>query len=151
MDEGDPLTQELAYVDALLAQSQRLLDKISEDKRGGRQELVVGDLVVRDSDWDEEDRLAQWKRVLRDDSDLPTLGAALLWDARESLEPMQRQHWLGTQLVSAYLRARGKVASHLFSFNIGLKAVPRERRRSQNRLTVCSLFSMRCRPRPRPA
>lgn len=65
----------------------------------------------------------------------PTLGAALIWDAWESLEPMQRQHWLGSQLVSAYLRARGKVASHLFGFNVGLKVVPRERRRSPNRLT----------------
>lgn len=34
-----------------------------------------------------------------------------------------------------YLRARGKVASHLFGFNVGLKAVPGERRRSTNRLT----------------
>lgn len=141
MDEGDPLAQELANVDALLEQSQRLLDKISDGKRDGRQELVVGDLVVRDSDWDEEGRLAQWKRVLRDDGDLPaTLGAALLWDAWESLEPIQRQHWLGTQLVSAYLRARGKVASHVFGFNVGLKAVPRERRRSVNRLTRLLAF-----------
>ena len=141
MNEGDPLAQELANVDALLAHSQRLLDKISDGKRGGRQELVVGDLIVRDSDWDEEDRLAQWKRVLRDDGDLPaTLSAALLWDAWESLEPMQRQHWLGSQLVSAYLRARGKVASHLFGFNVGLKAVPRERRRSRNRLTCLLAF-----------
>jgi hypothetical protein len=27
----------------------------------------------------------------------------LIWDAWESLEPMQRQHWLGSLLVSAYL------------------------------------------------
>ncbi len=47
---------------------------------------------------------------------------------------MQRQHWLGSQFVSGYLRARGKVASHLFGFNVGLKAVPRERRRSPNRV-----------------
>lgn len=65
----------------------------------------------------------------------PTLAAALIWEAWESLEPMQRQHWLGSQFVSAYLRARGKVASHLFGFNVGLKAVPRERRRSTSRLT----------------
>lgn len=141
MDEGDPLAQELANVDALLEQSQRLLDKISDGKRGGRQELIVGDLIVRDPDWDEQDRLAQWKCVLRDAGDLPaTLTAALLWDAWESLEPMQRQHWLGSQLVSAYFRARGKVASHLFGFNVGLKAMPRERRRSSNRLTRLLAF-----------
>lgn len=139
--EDDPLAQELAHVDALLEQSQRLLDRVSEANRGSRQELVVGDLVVRDPDWDEEDRLEQWKRVLRHADDLPpTLGAALVWDAWESLEPMQRQHSLGALLVAAYLRARGKVASHLFGFNIGLKAVPRERRRSHNRVTRLLAF-----------
>ena len=132
----DPLVQELANVDALLEQSQRLIDRVSDRKGAGRSALVVGDLVVRDSDWDEADRLTQWKRVLAEVADLPpTLAAALIWEAWESLEPMQRQHWLGSQFVSAYLRARGKVASHLFGFNVGLKAVPRERRRSANRLT----------------
>jgi hypothetical protein len=139
--EDDPLAREIANVDALLEQSQRLLDRVSEAKRGSRQELVVGDLVVRDPDWDEEDRLAQWKHVARDVEDLPpTLSAALVWDAWESLEPMQRQHWLESQLVSAFLRARGKVASHLFGFNIGLKTIPRERRRSTNRLTRLLAF-----------
>lgn len=135
LGEDDPLARELANIDALLEQSQRLIDRVSHREGEGRSALVVGDLVVRDSDWDEADRLAQWKRVLREVADLPpTLGAALIWEAWESLEPMQRQHWLGSQFVSAYLRARGKVASHLFGFNVGLKAVPRERRRSANRL-----------------
>lgn len=139
--EDDPLARELANIDAVLEQSQRVLDRVSDARRGSRQELVVGDLVVRDPDWDEEDRLAQWKHVLRDTDDLPpTLGAALIWDAWESLEPMQRQHWLGALLVAAYLRARGKVASHLFGFNIGLKAVPRERRRSHNPVTRLLAF-----------
>ncbi len=138
--EDDPLAQELANVDALLEQSQRLLDRLSDGK-SERSTLVVGDLVVRDPDWDEADRLAQWKRALRQCDDLPpTLAAALVWDAWESLEPMQRQHWLGSQMVGAYLHSRGKVASHLFAFNVGLKAVPRERRRSQNRLTRIAAF-----------
>lgn len=141
LDGDDPLAQELANVDALLEQSQRLIERVSTGKGGGRSELVVGDLVVRDSDWDEADRLTQWKRVLQEVPDLPpTLGAAVIWDAWESLEPMQRHHWLGSQFVSAYLRARGKVASHLFSFNVGLKAVPRERRRSSSRLTRILAF-----------
>jgi hypothetical protein len=136
IDECDPLAQELAQVDALLEQSQRLIDRVSAGTGSCRPPLVVGDLVVRDSDWDEADRLVQWKRVLREVADLPpTLGAALIWDAWESLEPLQRQHWLGSQLVSAYLRAQRKVGSHLFGFNVGLKAVPRERRRSGSLLT----------------
>lgn len=48
---------------------------------------------------------------------------------------MQRQHWIGGQLVSAYLGSRGKVTSHLVGFNVGLKAIPRDRRRAQNRTT----------------
>jgi hypothetical protein len=141
LDGDDPLAQELANVDALLEQSRRLIDRVSDRKEGSRSALVVGDLVVRDTDWDEADRLTQWKRVLADVADLPpTLGAALIWEAWESLEPMQRQHWLGSQFASAYLRARGKVASHLFGFNVGLKAVPRERRRSANRQTRILAF-----------
>lgn len=140
LDESDPLAQELANVDALLEKSQRLLDQVSDDKND-RPSLVVGDLVLRDPDWDEGDRLTQWKHVLRDAGELPpALAAAVIWDAWESLEPMQRQHWLGSLLVSAHLRARGKVASHLFGFNVGLKAVPRERRRSHNRLTRVLAF-----------
>lgn len=141
LEGDDPLAQELANVDALLEQSQRLIDRVSDRKGAGRSALVVGDLVVRDTDWDEVDRLTQWKRVLADVADLPpTLAAALIWGAWESLEPMQRQHWLGSQFVSAYLRARGKVASHLLGFNVGLKAVPRERRRSPNRVTRTLAF-----------
>ncbi|MBY5775139.1 DUF1612 domain-containing protein [Rhizobium leguminosarum] len=63
----------------------------------------------------------------------PTLGAAIRWDAWEALELLQGQHWLGAQLASSYLRARGKISSHLFGLNVGLKAVPRERRRSRDR------------------
>lgn len=136
LGEDDPLAQELANFDAVLEKSKQLIDRVSTGKGAGRSALVVGDLVVRDSDWDEADRLTQWKRVLGEVADLPpTLGAALIWDAWESLEPLQRKHWLGSQFVSAYLRAQGKVASHLFGFNVGLKAVPRERRRSTNRVT----------------
>jgi len=60
----------------------------------------------------------------------PSLGAAILGDAWETLEPLQRQHWLGPILIGSYLRSRGKVVSHLLAFNVGLKAISRERRRS---------------------
>jgi hypothetical protein len=44
-------------------------------------------------------------------------------------------HWLGPLLVAALLRQRGKVASHLFCLNAGLRIVPRERRKSAVRTT----------------
>jgi hypothetical protein len=143
-DHDDPLARQLANVDALLDRSRRLIDRISgaaQEEAEGRSALIVGGLMLRDPEWDEQDRLAQWKRIMQEVEKLPAvLGGALLWDAWETLEPMQRQHWLGGQLVSAYLRARGKVDSHLFGFNVGLKAVPRERRRAQVRVTRLIAF-----------
>lgn len=144
-DADDPLARELANVDALLDRSRDLIERISRGPRrdgpSERASLVVGDLLIRDTDWDEQDRLAQWKGVLREVEQLPAaLAAAILWDAWEELEPMQRQHWLGGQLVSASLRARGKVGSHLFAYNVGLKAIPRERRRARDRTTRLVAF-----------
>lgn len=79
-------------------------------------------------------RLSKWKTVMQHFAAMPpTLGAAILWDAWETLEPLQRQHWLGAPLVSSYLRARRKVASHLFGLNFGLKVVPRDRRQPRDR------------------
>lgn len=143
-DAEDPLTRELANVDALLDRSRQLIEQLSGEARAGvpeRASLSVGDLVIRDADWDEQDRLAQWKRIVRDADQLPaSLAAAILCDAWEDLEPMQRQHWLGAQFVSAYLRARCKVGSHLFGFSVGMKSVPRERRRARDRTTRLTAF-----------
>ncbi|RWO40229.1 MAG: DUF1612 domain-containing protein [Mesorhizobium sp.] len=141
-DDDDAFAKELASFDAALNQSQQLLDRISNgQKKKDREAIVVGELMIRDPEWDEEDRLTQWKRVLQQTDEVPaTLASAVLWDAWDVLEPVQRQHWLGAQLVSANLRARGKVNSHLFGFNVGLKVVPRERRRSSNRTTRIEAF-----------
>ena len=138
-DVGDdePLSSEFANIDAVLERSQRLLDRMANGvspSRPERRPLVVGDLMIRDPEWDEDDRLLQWRQVMKGIGDLPAaLAAAILYDAWESLEPIQNQHWLGGHLVSAYLRGRGKVVSHLPAFHVGLKAIPRERRKSRQR------------------
>lgn len=135
--DDDPLSREFANVDAILERSQRLLDRVADGvspSRPERKSLVVGDLMIRDAEWDEDDRLLQWRQVMKGIEDLPAaVAAAILYDAWENLEPMQNQHWLGGHLVSAYLRRRGKVVSHLPAFHVGLKAIPRERRRSWHR------------------
>lgn len=135
--EDDPLSREFANIDAILDRSQRLLDQMANGAapaRSERKSLVVGDLMIRDPEWDEGDRLFQWRQVMKNVEDLPAaLAAAILYDAWENLEPMQNQHWLGGHLVSAYLRGLGKVASHLPAFHVGLKAIPRERRRARGR------------------
>lgn len=135
--ESNPLAVEFAHIDAVLERSQRLMEKFVTGSTVAvpeRPVLAVGDLVIRDPEWGETERLSLWRNVLKAvEAFPPGLAAALLFDAWESLEPMQRQHWLGGQLVSAYLRSRGKVVSHLPAFNVGLKSIARERRRAQAR------------------
>lgn len=133
-EDHDGFAAEMAEIDALLDRSARTLAAAGKDQQHKAQSLVVGELIIRDPDWDEGGRLSEWKTDMQQVAAMPpTLGAAILWDAWETLEPLQRQHWLGAQLVSSYLRARGKVASHLFGLNFGLKTIPRERRRSRDR------------------
>ncbi len=138
-DDGHPLADEFAEIDAILSRSKRALDDYADGARRQPEQqwpLMVGDLVIRDPQWNEPDRLAQWRRVMSDVASAPpTLAAALLFDAWEALEPLQNQHALGGQLVAGYLRFRGKVASHLPTFSVGLKAIARERRRSRDRTT----------------
>ncbi|MER8376912.1 RHE_PE00001 family protein [Mesorhizobium sp. M0488] len=91
--------------------------------------------LLYDPDWDEEERLSDWRAVLnRNTGQPPVLSAALLWDAWETKEPLQHLPWLGHLLVGAMLRqARKTSAAHLVCLNTGLRAIPRERRRARDR------------------
>lgn len=143
-DPDDGLSREFADIDAIIDRSKRVLDQLTAGTRPEappRPAIAVGDLVIRDPDWDERDRLSQWLAIVRSvESMPPVLAAALLFDAWEALEPMQHQHWLGGQLVAAYLASRAKVVSHLPAFNVGLRSVPRERRRAASRATRLLAF-----------
>jgi hypothetical protein len=143
-EEQDILTAEFAEIDAAIARSERALEhagtRTPETKISSPVDAdPLG--LVHDEDWDEDERLGDWRMVIRE-ADLlpPALGAAVLYDAWERIEPLRRQHWLGGLLTSAYLRARGKVTSHLFCLNIGLKSVRHERRRSSDRMTRLLAF-----------
>jgi Protein of unknown function (DUF1612)/HTH DNA binding domain len=147
-EDGAPLAAEIAELDALLARSQKLLDRHGgkavaqeppEPKPSPRDEDPLG--LFGDDEWDEEERLREWRDlILRSEELPPSLAAVILFDAWERIEPLRRQHWLGGLLVAGSLRARGKVTSHLFSFYTGLKQIRHERRRARDRGTRLQAF-----------
>jgi len=141
-DEHDVLPSELAEIDEVLAETSWLVEAVPPGSIRTRQpDLIVGELVIRDPDWDESERISEWLELVRKVETLPTtLAAAVLWDGWEALEPLQRQHWLGQVLVSDFLRSRGKVRSHLLAFSVGLREMPRERRRARDRTTRLIVF-----------
>lgn len=143
-EEHDVLAAEFAEIDAAIARSERALEHAGRSAPETKASNAIDAdplALIHDEDWDENARLGDWRAVIRD-ADLlpPALGAAVLYDAWERIEPLRSQHWLGGLLTSAYLRARGKVTSHLFCLNVGLKSVRHERRRSQDRMTRLIAF-----------
>ncbi|MDV2968139.1 RHE_PE00001 family protein [Nitratireductor aquimarinus] len=131
----DAALSDLAEIDEVLARTQWLVEgNEAVEQRKRELEVSVGELLIRDPDWDEGERIGEWLELAKQVERFPaTLAAALIWDAWEHLEPLQRQHWLGQVLVSDFLRLRGKVLSHLLAYAVGLREIPRERRRGRDR------------------
>jgi hypothetical protein len=135
-DLNDGLGAEFAAIDALLDRTRNVLDGLAAAPVSRPQQVPTGEKnpLVYDPDWDEEERLSDWRAVLnRTTGQPPVLNAALLWDAWETKEPLQHLPWLGHLLVGAMLRQARKTSAHLVCLNIGLRAVPRERRRARDR------------------
>ncbi len=92
------------------------------------------DPLVYDLDWNEDERLADWGTVVGQTSALPpVVAAALALDAWEQIAPLQHSPWLGRLLIPALLRGRGKTKAHLVCLAVGLRALPRDRRRAVDR------------------
>ncbi|CAN7576361.1 RHE_PE00001 family protein [Brucella pseudogrignonensis] len=122
---------DLDAIDAVLARSEDVLAKANQSQRLPKSET---DPLIRDPDWDEDERLDEWRAVLRSISDFPpVLQAILALDAWNELAVLQRAPWLGRLLAASLLRRNGLTTkAHLLAFNAGLKTIRVERRRHRN-------------------
>ena len=133
----DPLGEEFAAIDAAIERSSRLLREAPGTAAPSTQAATdPARALIYDEDFDEPGRLADWRHEVEATRELPpTLAAAIAHEAWRDTEPLEHQNWLGPLLVADLLRQRGKVLSHLPCLNVGLRAMPRERRQSQDRTT----------------
>lgn len=134
-DDGDDAKDlpgvDYAAIDAVLARSEAA---IAQARKPGR---APADPLVYDLDWDEDERLDEWRTVLRQAEDLPAvLQAIVALDAWNELSVLQHAPWLGRLFAASILRQAGiTTGAHLAAINLGLKTISVDRRRHRDRET----------------
>ncbi|MCO5734429.1 RHE_PE00001 family protein [Rhizobium sp. SSA_523] len=133
--DSDGLGDAFAAIDAVLARSEVAIEQAR--KPGRAKSAPEKDPFVYDLDWDEDERLAEWQAVLARAQDLPpVLQAIVALDAWNEIAVLQHAPWLGRLLAASALREGGvTTGTHLAAINVGLKAIPVDRRRHRDRET----------------
>lgn len=141
------LSAEMAALDAALARAQavveRALDETASVVANRQAKPAAGDRnpLIYDLDWDESERLGEWKLRLGETEGLPAvLRAAIAFEAWNAIVPLQHAHWLGRQLAAGLLRETGLTTAHLGALNIGVRMIPRDRRSAPDRATRLIAF-----------
>lgn len=131
----DGLGDAFAAIDAVLARSEVAIEEAKKPARA--KNAPEKDPLVYDLDWDEDERLAEWQAVLARAQDLPpVLQAIVALDAWNEIAVLQHAPWLGRLLAASILREGGvTTGGHLPAINLGLKAIPVDRRRHRDRET----------------
>lgn len=126
---------EFAAIDAVLARSTAAIEQAKQPGPALSARAREKDPLVYDLDWDEDERLEEWRRVLQQTQELPAvLQAMLALDAWNQLSVLQHAPWLGRLLSASIMRQAGlTTAGHLPTFNLGLKTIPVDRRWHRDR------------------
>lgn len=136
-DDDWTSSDEFDEIDALLARTSAVTkplqpSAVTRDDSG----------LVYDEDWDEEGLFAEWRDTLKENDSLPPLLAAgLAYEGWQTIEPLQRQAWLGPLLTAALLRSRDKTRDHLATVNIGYRHSKYRRSRHHDLATRLNGFA----------
>ncbi|WP_420376818.1 RHE_PE00001 family protein [Sinorhizobium medicae] len=133
-DDAYSLDAEFAAIDAVLARSDAAIEQARGPSLAGDRER---DPLVYDLDWDEDERLEEWRGVVRQVQELPAvLQSIVALDAWNEISVLQHAPWLGRLFCASILRQAGvTTAAHLAAINLGLKSIPVDRRRHRDRET----------------
>ncbi|MBA8837913.1 RHE_PE00001 family protein [Ochrobactrum sp. RH2CCR150] len=135
-DDSDPLLDD---IDALLARTDALLKGVTSEAR--KPKPLPRDTLIYEDDWDEAERLQEWRDIFDSTRHLPPLlRAAIMHDAWFSMQVVQRSSWIGRLLTASFLSQSGIAAHHLPAISVGLQTKKPNERRAPNRLMRLKVF-----------